>query len=184
MPSGKVHDHITLIGAACAVPAWLALAPRPWDFTAGATLVGATLFSGLMLSPDLDLDSSIYKRWGPFRFLWWPYQKAIPHRSRLSHSYILGPALRLAYFALLLWLLFRVGTWAASLIAPLPLDRNRVSRDYADLVMNSWRTHPQHARMFLLGIFFGTALHVAADTIVSRAKRARPGKHKRRKHHD
>src|SRR5262249_45965301 len=114
MPSGEVHDRITVIGAAVAAPVWWLLTPPPPERTAGGTLVCATLFSGLMLSPDLDLDSSIYRRWGPLRFLWWPYQKAIPHRSRLSHSFVLGPLLRLAYFLFLVWGLFRIGTWAAS----------------------------------------------------------------------
>lgn len=183
MPSGKVHDQITLIGAVCAVPAWLALAPRPWEWGAGLTLIGATLFSGWMLSPDLDLDSSIYHRWGPLRYLWWPYQKAIPHRSGLSHSYVLGPLLRLLYFALLMWGLFRIGTYALSFLTPLSFDRNQLSRNGGDFVVNLWHTHPQYAQMFLVGIFFGTALHVAADTIVTNAKRRAHRGHRRRKHH-
>src|SRR5436305_9344184 len=98
MPDGKTHDKITVIGAVAAVPAWAFLAPPPHEWSVGLTLFGATLFSGLMLSPDLDLDSSIYRRWGPFRFLWWPYQKIMPHRSVASHSLLLGPLLRILYF--------------------------------------------------------------------------------------
>jgi uncharacterized metal-binding protein len=171
MPSGKVHDKLTIIGAVAAIPVWLAFAPRPWDWTAGATLVGATLFSGLMLSPDLDLNSSIYHRWGPFKFLWWPYQKAIPHRSRLSHSLLLGPALRLAYFALIVWGLFRIGTWAASLWGPVTMNRNQMSQAGGDFLINFWRTHPNHFLMFLVGTFLGTALHVGADAIPHKSKK-------------
>jgi uncharacterized metal-binding protein len=65
----------------------------------GATLlvVGAYLFSGLLLSNDLDIASRIYRRWGPFRLLWYPYQRLIPHRSFWSHGIVVGPVLRVLY---------------------------------------------------------------------------------------
>jgi uncharacterized metal-binding protein len=165
MPSGKIHDQITVVGAIVIAPVWYIFAPAPTNLTAGLCLVGATLFSGLMLSPDLDLNSSIYSRWGPFRYLWWPYQKAIPHRSKLSHSYLLGPALRVLYFLLVAWLLLRTGTWIAAQFVS--FDRNTISRQATDLVVNFWHKYPDHAHMTALGLFFGPALHCAADTIVS-----------------
>ena len=179
MPSGEVHDRITIVGAAVAAPVWWFVTARPPDWTAGATLIGATLFSGLMLSPDLDLDSSIYRRWGPLRFLWWPYKKAIPHRSRLSHSFILAPLLRLAYFLFLTWALFRVGTWVASLAVP--INRNQLSQQYAGAVGGLWHAHPQHVYMFLTGLFLGTALHVGADVIVTGVKQRGRGRRRRRR---
>jgi uncharacterized metal-binding protein len=169
MPSGKVHDQITVVAAVAIAPVWYFLTPAPIDPTVGLALVASTLFSGLMLSPDLDLNSSIYSRWGPFRYLWWPYQKAIPHRSKLSHSYVLGPALRVIYFLALSWLLLRAGTWAAAQF--IDFDRNTISRQATDVVVNFWRTYPDHARMTALGLFFGPALPCAADTIVSGMKR-------------
>ncbi|MBC8103924.1 MAG: metal-binding protein [Cytophagales bacterium] len=169
MPSGKVHDRITVIAAVAAVPVWYATAPVPVDPTVGLALLAATLFSGLMLSPDLDLNSSVYSRWGPFRYLWWPYQKAIPHRSKLSHSYFLGPALRVVYFLVLAWLLLRLGTWVAAQF--FAFDRNALSRQATDLVASFWHRYPDHARMTALGLFLGTALHCAADSIVSGIKK-------------
>ncbi|MGC4046705.1 MAG: DUF2227 family putative metal-binding protein [Armatimonas sp.] len=78
MPDGKTHDMITVVGAVVAAPAWWLLTQESRDYTVCATLVGSILFSGLMLSPDLDLDSSIYRRWGPLRFLWWPIKNWSP----------------------------------------------------------------------------------------------------------
>lgn len=170
MPSGKVHDLITVVAAAVAVPAyWLAAPVSPADYTACGLLVGGTLFSGLMLSPDLDLDSSIYQRWGLMRFLWWPYQKAIPHRSKLSHSFVLAPLLRIAYFALIFYGLFRAVTWGLSFV--LPMDRNALSRDGTTWLLTYFQQHPHHLHMLLLGLFLGPALHVAADLIVSWVKK-------------
>jgi uncharacterized metal-binding protein len=172
MPSGKVHDRITVAAAVAAVPLWWACMPpvqQPKDVTEAGALVAATLFSGLLLSPDLDLDSSIYRRWGPFRFLWWPYQKAMPHRSALSHSFVIGPALRLIYFLLVTWALFRIGTWVAGFFVP--IDRNGLSRQYTDAFIGFWRSHPRHLQMTALGLFLGTGLHVLADILVTGFKR-------------
>jgi uncharacterized metal-binding protein len=178
MPDGKTHDRITLVGAAVAAPLWYFLTPPPVDISVGATLIGATLFSGLFLSPDLDLDSSIYRRWGPFRFIWWPYQKVMPHRSRLSHSFVLAPALRIVYFLVVAWLLFRAGTWLLNFAVP--VDRNTLSEQYTGSVLNLYRTHPQHFQMLTAGILFGSALHVGADIIASSLKRTKPGKRRKK----
>lgn len=53
------------------------------------------------ISPDLDLDSSVYKRWSIFRFIWYPYREIMKHRGA-SHSFIWGPIsilMNLALFA-------------------------------------------------------------------------------------
>lgn len=169
MPNGKVHDRLTVAGAVVAAPAWWYLTPAPLDPTVCLTLVAATLFSGTMLSPDLDLNSSIYHRWGPLRYIWWPYQKAIPHRSRFSHSFILAPLLRVAYFLAAIWLLLRLGTWVA--VQFVPFDRNGLSREAGDLLVTLCRTHPHHFAMALLGLFLGSAIHVTADFIWTGIKR-------------
>lgn len=48
------------------------------------------LFATLFLSPDLDIDSTPYKRWKWLRILWWPYKEIFKHRG-LSHHFIIGP---------------------------------------------------------------------------------------------
>lgn len=38
--------------------------------------------------------------------LWWPYTKALHHRSLLSHGLVIGPLLQLAYFVVVFGGLF------------------------------------------------------------------------------
>ena len=73
--------------------------------------LAAYLFSGFWLSDDLDTHSLAYKRWGWLRWLWWPYQKAVPHRSWISHGIGFGPIFRVAYFLVMLWAVLRGGLW-------------------------------------------------------------------------
>ena len=138
-----------------------------------------------MLSPDLDLDSSIYQRWGPLRFLWWPYQKILPHRSVFSHSFVVGPLLRLLYFFALVYGLWRGGTYFVSLALP-NFDRNGLSQAWTGSLLGLWRTHPQHLKMAALGVFIGTGLHVAADFLVTGAKRRlhKRGRRRHKSHHN
>ncbi len=108
MASYKTHDRVTIYSAALLAPLsfWAAsqyspmLGGHPLTTTPmGTTLlvVGAYLFSGLWLSNDLDIDSRIYRRWGPLRWLWYPYQKLVVHRSWLSHGFAIGPLGRMVY---------------------------------------------------------------------------------------
>jgi uncharacterized metal-binding protein len=173
MPSGKVHDRITVVGAAAAGAAWFYLAPPSSPtmeaIVPGVSLVSMTLFSGLMLSPDLDLHSSIYNRWGPLKFIWLPYQKLIPHRSPLSHSYLLGPLLRVVYFLFTGWLLLRLGTFIAAQFTT--INRGDLTRQYTDGLLWLWKAHPLSVQYAAAGLILGTFLHVAADTIVTGFKR-------------
>jgi hypothetical protein len=64
MPSGKVHDWVTLGTALGAIPlTGLYLPPeaRPLAWLA----IASYAFSGIWLSSDLDVNSSAYRRWGP-----------------------------------------------------------------------------------------------------------------------
>jgi uncharacterized metal-binding protein len=69
----------------------------------GFAFAFAALVGELLLSPDLDHDSGArpYRRWGPLRIIWYPYQRLIPHRSPVSHWPILGTVGRLTYLAVL-----------------------------------------------------------------------------------
>src|ERR1700709_901538 len=97
MPSGKVHDKITVVTAALAVPVWWFAAPAK-DYVSLIVALGSYIFSGFWLSDDLDTNSVSYKRWGAFRWLWWPYQKLVPHRSWGSPGLGVGPLNRVLYF--------------------------------------------------------------------------------------
>ena len=93
MASGQQHDRATC---------WLALPYGllwwPWLGPLG-TIVStlAFLIGGLWLSPDLDTNSRPYQRWGPLRWLWWPYRKSLRHRSILSHTPVVGTLVRVGY---------------------------------------------------------------------------------------
>ncbi len=180
MPDGKTHDRLTLFGAALSVPAWLLMAPPAWrgDYAACAVLVVSTLFSGLMLSPDLDLDSSIYHRWGLLRFLWWPYQKLIPHRSFLSHSLLLAPLLRVIYFLAIAYIVFRAGTWVAAFVAP--MNRNAMTDSAFAALVDFPKRQPRLFDAAVVGLVLGTGMHVGADALQTGLRKANPFRRGRR----
>jgi uncharacterized metal-binding protein len=92
--SGRNHDRAILFASP------LVLVVGCWQFGELGIIAGAShLLGGLYLSPDLDLISRPYKRWGVLRFIWLPDQRLIPYRSPLSHAPVLGLLLRLAYLA-------------------------------------------------------------------------------------
>src|SRR5919197_2468736 len=106
MPSGRTHDLITFALA----PAIFVGAQIHW----GRPLVSlvataAMVFAGLMFGPDLDLYSKQYRRWGPLRFIWFPYMIAFSHRSRLSHGIMLSTIVRVLYFIAVVALLMTLG---------------------------------------------------------------------------
>lgn len=113
MPSGRTHDRITLWGLP--IVAGLTFGQTQ---SGNLTLIvsGAFLFSGLMFGPDLDLHSIQYKRWGPLRWIWIPYQKTLWHRSLWSHGPIIGTTLRVLYLATWLGLLGIFGLGLVTLI--------------------------------------------------------------------
>ena len=95
MPSGRTHDAITLLLAA---PAFAAAFVVTRNAGSAAVVTTAFVFGGIMFGPDLDTVSRQYSRWGPFRFLWFPYRSFFKHRSRFSHGLIFGALLRVVYF--------------------------------------------------------------------------------------
>lgn len=102
MPSGRTHDRITLwclpfvTGATYLIANSLAATNI---LTTTVIVTGAFLVGGFMLGPDLDIHSIQYKRWGLLRWIWLPYQKALKHRSILSHGPIIGTAIRVIYMS-------------------------------------------------------------------------------------
>src|SRR5262245_13724437 len=99
MPNAETHDRITYL----LIPVAFVGAHSLWGNLGMSLLATAAMvFSGLMFGPDLDLHSRPYRRWGPLRFIWKPYQALLPHRSKYSHGPILGTVIRVAYFLLIL----------------------------------------------------------------------------------
>jgi len=96
MPSGHVHDAITILLAAPAAAGTYALTD---DLPPALIVAVAFIFAGLMFGPDLDTKSKQYSRWGPLRVIWVPYRTIFRHRSRWSHGLIFGTLFRVLYFA-------------------------------------------------------------------------------------
>ncbi len=173
MPNAKTHDILTVASA-------IALAPPTYFYFHSqgletqqmwincALLAGAHLLSGLMFSPDLDIDSAIDNRWGPLFWIWRPYMWLVPHRSRwLSHGLVIPPLLRLLYFTALLLSILQVISWGTRQCGiPCP-----------DLVAVLWQqfvhlTYQQPAAIgvVLIGFITGSAAHTLADWTVSGGK--------------
>ena len=171
MPSGRTHDLITF---ALAPPVFVGAQYYAGDLLLATTATVAMLFAGLMFGPDLDLMSKPYRRWGPLRFIWKPYQWSTSHRSRLSHGLVFGTIFRVLYFVAIMSVLaatvlylrqsYLYGTqttWSA--------EFERVSLDLG----NFWhRTDKQYFWAAFVGLWIGAAAHTLADLIWSFLKKA------------
>lgn len=170
MPSGRTHDLITFV---IAPPVFAGAQYYAGETGLAATATVAMVFAGLMFGPDLDLDSKPYRRWGPLRFIWKPYQMALSHRSRLSHGLVFSTIFRILYFIAVTTLLaasflyvrqrYLYGaqtTWGT--------EFERVSLDLGQF----WRTTDQ--RYFyagFAGLWIGAAAHTLADIIFTVTKK-------------
>ncbi|MBC6473763.1 MAG: metal-binding protein [Hormoscilla sp. GM102CHS1] len=180
MPAGHTHDRITL----WTLPAVTGLV---FLLTGGnselALLVTAGyFFSGLMLSPDLDLRSRPFSRWGWFKWIWVPYQKTIKHRSIFSHGPIIGTTLRVVYLACWLSLVVILGLALVRLfsdfsgtdrLSSLPRFLSQLGRFFRNGALWSYRWQ---ASAFLLGLELGALSHIISDYTVSTYKKYKKSK--------
>ncbi|MEW5818869.1 MAG: DUF2227 family putative metal-binding protein, partial [Cyanobacteriota bacterium] len=102
MPKGKTHDHIAVLSI---IPTFCFGLIFFKDISLASLLTLATILTAFYLGPDIDTASSSYYRWGLLRWIWIPYRRIIAHRSILSHSFILGPLIKLIYLSFILVLL-------------------------------------------------------------------------------
>ncbi|MFN0121342.1 MAG: DUF2227 family putative metal-binding protein, partial [Blastocatellia bacterium] len=112
-----------------------------------------------------DLHSRQYKRWGPLRFIWQPYMRALSHRSRLSHGLLLSTLIRVVYFVVVIsvlasgvlyarnrWLYGAPSTWQGEL--------TRVGMD----MQTFWdKTEKQYFLAAFAGLWLGAAAHTISD---------------------
>ena len=174
MPGARAHDIITIVTGMALVPISYAAQARIGTLPdaalrGSAILVGAHLLSGIMFSPDLDLDSAIDDRWGIFFWIWRPYMWAVPHRSRLlSHGLVIAPLLRLLYFYLMVVLLLIASAWLLALVGIALPDLHVRLRD---ALLGLTRDHPRETLMFVIGFITGSAAHSIADWLVTGGKR-------------
>lgn len=171
MPSGRTHDRITL-----------------WTLPATALLVGLAsrdpaqvlifasgyLVGGLLLSPDLDIHSRPYLRWGPLRWIWLPYRKVLHHRSMLSHGPLFGTLLRLLYLGSWVLALATIGLicWAQyeSPEAWQQLTLLQLQRGLTQVLVGVAQ-HPLECLIAFLGLEIGAMSHSLSDWTYSYWKR-------------
>jgi uncharacterized metal-binding protein len=172
MPNADTHDRITYVFA----PVTAVGAQYYWQRPVLAALAaGFMLFAGLMFGPDLDLHSRPYKRWGPLRIIWKPYQAALSHRSAYSHGPLLGTLIRILYFLAIFLVLGSLALYARDRL--LYGSQLYLGEQYDMLrqdVLNFWRTtdKPYFYAAFA-GLWFGALTHTAADVIWSSWKKLR-----------
>lgn len=175
MPSGRTHDSITL----WSLPLVAGLTFERTQ-NSGLTLMvsGGFLFSGLMFGPDLDIYSRQYRRWGPLRWIWLPYQRGMRHRSLLSHGPIVGTALRILY--LLAWLgglgfaaivLGAIAFQWFGIVAQWQLLAYYQIEDSTDWIGQSIQTYQAEWLALVIGLELGGISHALSDWIESTYKR-------------
>jgi uncharacterized metal-binding protein len=172
MPNARTHDAITY----AIIPFTYLAAEMYWgDHTTSAIATVAMLFSGLMFGPDLDLDSKPYRRWGPLKFLWKPYQAALPHRSKFSHGPILGTVIRIVYFLIVFSLFAATVLYARHRFVNGEQTTWQGEFDVvkADLFTFWDGTDKQYFEAAFGGLWVGALAHTTADIFWSAIKRRR-----------
>ncbi len=167
MPSGKVHDWVTLGTAFMAIPLsgmYLPPETRPLAWLA----IASYTFSGIWLSSDLDVRSSAYRRWGPLRYLWLPYQKLVPHRSWISHGWAVGPLLRVAYLLGMMMLLWLALSWGLRQVGiAIHADPHSWLMRFTDWTL----TYRAEVWAIVFGLVAGGTAHSLLDWLSTRFKR-------------
>jgi uncharacterized metal-binding protein len=166
MPSGQTHDRLTLWFLPVTMGACLWITQNS---THTLIVSGAFLFGGLMLTPDLDVRSRPFKRWGWFRWIWIPYQGSMHHRSPLSHAPVIGTTLRIIY--LLLWLAI-VSFLGLTLLNELVQVGWRWDDIFA-LMGRLLHRYRQEWIVLIVGLELGAFSHYLADWLVSTFKRVK-----------
>ncbi len=167
MPSGRVHDRITLW-----IFPWIViityLVTRNGEVT---LLTGAGFFfSGLMFGPDLDIHSAQYKRWGFLRWIWLPYRKLFRHRSLFSHGLIIGTVIRVIYLFLIIFAIAIFLVAIAQLLFGFAWNWQKFTLNSLDLLSNKYAAE---TIALWLGLELGAMSHSLSDWMISALKKQR-----------
>ena len=172
MPNANAHDTIAL----ALTPFTYLGAEMYWggDHIMSGIATIAMVFAGLMFGPDLDLQSRPYSRWGPLRFIWKPYQVALPHRSVLSHGPVLGTVIRILYFSLMFalvaaTLLYLRHTYLRGMQTTWTAEFHSVKGDMFSLYGQADKNYLWAG---FVGLCLGALSHTAADLTWSTVKSA------------
>ncbi|MBE9156490.1 DUF2227 family putative metal-binding protein [Nodosilinea sp. LEGE 06152] len=158
MASGKTHDQAVFNASLFTFASGVLLNYLGVFHWLDVSIVATGIFSGLMLSPDLDLAENAWKgdssykvtalrRWGLLSLFWLPYGLAIPHRSWLSHGLIVGTSLRVLYF----WGIVYGLSYA-------PWLERFINREY---MLTMWRMFP--VQLWFIGLCIADTIHLMFD---------------------
>ncbi len=108
-------------------------------------LVGAGFIAGTeFITPDLDIQSKAINRWGPLKFIWFPYMIIFKH-GKSSHNIIYGAIVRLLYIGLIIFVVYYL------LFRAFPTNLIFLSFD--------------QVLIFFAGIIIANSLHVMLDML-------------------
>lgn len=165
MPKGKKHDQLILQFLPLNLLIFILIAailPVEVDIY-GIMVISFYLFGGYYFSPDLDIDSSVFRRWKVLRFIWIPYKNIVPHRSIFSHGIIVGTITRILY----LFSMVSVILLGCNFI----LTGKLIVFDYLSNVLR----YVYMNRYYMLSIFIALELsadvHIIADRTTSKIKK-------------
>lgn len=165
MPSGKIHDKIAIFSY---IPiALMGVFLLKLSLIQAFILAASAYVSQTMFGPDLDLKSLQYKRWGVFRFIWWPYMITFKHRGKYSHGIIHGPLIRIIYLSsVIIWIAMFIDfviykNIGISMIANLMPFLKEIVRD------STFKLSLKIFYVMFLGLFIGGFIHTLTDKLES-----------------
>lgn len=162
MPSGDTHTKINLIMLPILAIGLISYGLTTWLFL--LWFCGGFVIGTYFLSPDLDTDSSPYRKWGVLRGIWYPYKVMMPHRSVLTHTFIIGDLIRLSYLGIVLSPVLYI------------VNENVLDGKLVQFMMQ----HRLELSMAVGGVIAASALHIIADTLNTKRKRLFRRKRRRR----
>ncbi|PEZ01512.1 peptidase [Bacillus sp. AFS018417] len=163
MPSGKTHTKINLVSLPIVLFMLGSYGLTNFDFLLTFTI--GFIVGTYFLTPDLDIHSSAYRKWGLFRIFWYPYQVVMPHRSPLTHTIIIGDLIRLLYMLLV--------------FSPFLYVLNKTVLE--GKLIEIAKAHKVAIIMFVLGVIAASALHIIADGVNTRRKKMLRRKRRKRR---
>lgn len=134
MPSHSVHEQIN---QAVLIGILLFFFNKNIEYNYVVVFSAVFIFSTYFITPDLDIDSKIYRRWWVLRIIWYPYMKIFNH-GQVSHNLLLGPVLLIVYTFIPLATIMYVA---------------KISIDTLFFIA-------------ILSLFIATELHIFADAII------------------
>ena len=95
----RIFNYTILIVVAASFYIWGRL---PIPSLASFIAFGAGYYLGTdFITPDLDIESTAIKRWGPLKILWLPYKWIFLH-GQSSHNIVYGAVVRILYISLII----------------------------------------------------------------------------------